>query len=44
MIDLDSHEVIGLHFGGRYGVGNHAVPLWTLTDDALLAAGEVNFQ
>ena len=43
VVDLETHEVIGLHFGGRYGVGNFAVPLWTLTDDPLLRAGEVCF-
>jgi len=44
VISLDDHRVIGLHFGGRYGIGNYAVPLWTLTDDPLLRAGAVNFQ
>ena len=43
VIDLDTHDVIGLHFGGRYGVGNYAVPLWELTQDPLLRAGDVNF-
>jgi hypothetical protein len=37
--------VIGLHFGGRYGHGNYAVPLWMLSADPLLAAkGGINFQ
>ena len=44
VVDLETHEVIGLHFGGRYGVGNYAVPLWMLTADPLLAKGEVNFR
>jgi hypothetical protein len=35
--------VIGLHFGGRYGHGNYAVPLWMLTADPLLVTGGVNF-
>jgi hypothetical protein len=43
VVDLETHEVVGLHFGGRYGVGNYAVPLWTLRADALLAKGDVNF-
>jgi Trypsin-like peptidase domain len=44
VVDLETHQVIGLHFGGRYGLGNYAVPLWRLTTDPLLAKGEVNFQ
>jgi hypothetical protein len=44
LVDLDTHRVVGLHFGGRYGVGNYAVPLWTLTDDPLLRTGDLNFQ
>jgi len=38
------HQVIGLHFGGRYGHGNYAVPLWMLSADPLLAKGGINFQ
>ena len=44
VVDLETHQVIGLHFGGRYGLGNYAVPLWMLTADPLLAKGEVNFR
>ena len=44
VVDLESHQVIGLHFGGRYGVGNYAVPLWMLTGDPLLEKGALNFQ
>jgi S1-C subfamily serine protease len=43
VVDLETHQVIGLHFGGRFGVGNYAVPLWTLADDPLLREGELNF-
>ena len=43
VFDLETHAVIGLHFGGRYLIGNNAVPLWRLTGDALLRAGGVNF-
>jgi Trypsin-like peptidase domain len=43
VFDLETHEVVGLHFGGRYLTGNNAVPLWRLTDDELLRAGGVNF-
>ncbi|MGW1375961.1 trypsin-like serine peptidase [Streptomyces sp. NPDC002446] len=43
VIDLTDHRVLGLHFGGRYGSGNFAVPLWQLVDDPLLARAEINF-
>ena len=42
LLDLETNRVIGLHFGGRRGVGNYAVPLWMLTADPLLA-GDLNF-
>ncbi len=44
VVDLETHQVVGLHFGGRYGVGNYAVPLWQLTDDPLLRGAGLNFQ
>ncbi|KOG46866.1 trypsin-like serine peptidase [Streptomyces decoyicus] len=43
VIDLTDHRVLGLHFGGRYGFGNYAVPLWQLVDDPLLDRAGVNF-
>ncbi|MBT2443121.1 trypsin-like peptidase domain-containing protein [Streptomyces sp. ISL-36] len=43
VFDLADHRVLGLHFGGRYGLGNFAVPLWELVDDPLLARAEVNW-
>jgi len=43
VVDLETHQVIGLHFGGRFGVGNYAVPLWMLAGDPLLREGELNF-
>jgi S1-C subfamily serine protease len=43
VLDLETHQVVGLHFGGRYLSGNNAVPLWRLTGDELLRAGGVNF-
>ena len=42
-MDLETHQVIGLHFGGRFAVGNYAVPLWMLAGDPLLREGELNF-
>ncbi|MFF3455186.1 trypsin-like serine peptidase [Streptomyces sp. NPDC002730] len=43
VFDLVDHRVLGLHFGGRYRLGNYAVPLWQLVDDPLLRRAEVNF-
>ncbi|MEN8652776.1 serine protease [Streptomyces sp. 21So2-11] len=43
VFDLTDHRVLGLHFGGRYGSGNYAVPLWQLVDDPLLRRAGVNF-
>ncbi|MGW6454951.1 trypsin-like serine peptidase [Streptomyces sp. NPDC055078] len=43
VFDLTDHRVLGLHFGGRYGTGNYAVPLWRMADDPLLRRAEVNF-
>ena len=43
-MDLETNLVIGLHFGGKYEVGNYAVPLWMLADDPLLKAGGIDFR
>ncbi|MFD5322320.1 trypsin-like serine peptidase [Streptomyces sp. NPDC127092] len=43
VFDLTDHRVLGLHFGGRYRIGNVAVPLWELVDDPLLAQAKVNW-
>lgn len=43
VFDLETHDVIGLHFGGKYLQGNNAVPLWTLTEDELLRHAGINF-
>src|SRR5207247_10401286 len=43
VVDLETHHVIGLHFGGRYLEVNKAVALWRLTGDALLTKAKVNF-
>ena len=40
MFDLDTGEVLGLHFGGRYHERNYAVPAAALArDDRVIAAG-----
>ncbi|MFJ8016961.1 trypsin-like serine peptidase [Streptomyces sp. NPDC096339] len=43
VFDLADHRVLGLHFGGRFGSANYAVPLFELTDDPLLERAEVNW-
>jgi hypothetical protein len=43
IFDLETHHVLGLHFGGRYRVGNHAVPMWRLVDDDLVGPADLNF-
>ncbi|GAA3388229.1 serine protease [Streptomyces roseoviridis] len=43
VFDLTDHRVLGLHFGGRYRMGNVAVALWELLEDPLLAKANVNW-
>jgi len=44
VVDLETHRVLGLHFGGRYMEKNHAIPLWTLRADPLIARAALNYQ
>jgi len=44
VFDLNTHRVLGLHFGGRFLEKNHAVPLWTLQSDDLVKRARLNFQ
>jgi hypothetical protein len=43
VVDLATHQVLGLHFSGGYRESNYAVALWKLTDDPLLRAAGVQF-
>jgi hypothetical protein len=43
VVDLDTNQVIGLHFAGMYMQYNEAVALWRLVDDPLLTGAGVNF-
>jgi hypothetical protein len=43
VVDLDTNQVIGLHFAGMYMQYNEALALWRLVDDPLLTAAGVNF-
>lgn len=44
VIDLQTHRVLGLHFGGRFMQKNRAVPLWRLQNDPLVKQARLNFQ
>ena len=37
IVDLETHQILGLHVSGRYLENATAVPLWMLRDDPLLA-------
>ena len=43
VIDLETHKVVGLHFGGRFGQRNYAVMLSKLTADPLIKKAKINF-
>lgn len=43
VMDLDSHRIIGLHFGGSYQKFNNAVALWELRDDPLIQFAGLQF-
>jgi len=43
VVDLDSHGIIGLHFGGRYQQLNNAVALWDLRNDPLVQLAGLQF-
>lgn len=43
VIDIESNQVIGLHFSGSYLESNRAVALWKLAADPLLKKAGVNF-
>jgi V8-like Glu-specific endopeptidase len=43
VVDLETHQVLGLHFGGRFLEKNHAVPLWTLQNDDLVKRSKLNY-
>jgi len=43
VVDLQTHQVIGLHFEGYYLQYNRAFSLWALTDDPLLKKAGVTF-
>jgi V8-like Glu-specific endopeptidase len=43
VLDLDSHRILGLHFGGTYQKSNQAVALWDLRNDPLIQFAGLQF-
>ena len=43
VFDLETHQVIAVHYSGRYLAANNAIPLWSLFGDELLRKAKVNF-
>jgi hypothetical protein len=43
LVDLETHQVLGLQLCGRYLESSTAIPLWVLRDDPLLRRCGVNF-
>lgn len=43
IIDLETHQVLGLHQSGRYLDVGTAIPLWVLRDDPLFRRANVTF-
>jgi hypothetical protein len=43
VVDLESNQVIGLHYAGLYTRFNQGIALWKLTDDPLLTGAGANF-
>jgi Trypsin-like peptidase domain len=43
LVDLETHQVLGLHLSGRYLETGSAIPLWNLRDDPLFRRAGVTF-
>jgi hypothetical protein len=43
VIDFDNHRVVALHYQGRYGVANYAVPLWLVKDEPFFSDNGITF-
>jgi len=43
ILDLETHQVIGMQVSGRYMETNTAIPMWALRDDPLLQKAGVTF-
>ncbi|MDB5530344.1 MAG: Serine protease [Devosia sp.] len=43
VINFDNHRVMALHYQGKYGAANFAVPLWLVKDDPFFTSNDVVF-
>ena len=43
IVDFEKRRVVGLHYAGKYGEWNNAVPLWKFREDPVLADNGVEF-
>lgn len=43
VIDFENHRVVALHYAGRYGDANYAVPLWLVKDEPFFTDNGVTF-
>lgn len=43
IVNLETHRIVGLHFGGRFRITNEAVNLTKLASDPLIKKAELNF-
>jgi hypothetical protein len=43
LIDLKTHQVLGMHLTGRYLEAGTAIPMWLLRDDSLLREAGATF-
>ena len=43
VFDFDTHCVVAIHYKGRYGVENSAVPFWLVKDEAFFAENGIRF-
>ena len=43
LVDLETHQVLGLHLSSRYLETGTAIPLWVLRDDPLMRRAGVTF-
>jgi glutamyl endopeptidase len=43
VVDLESHRAVALHYSGKHGQANYAVPLWLIKDDPFFTDNQLKF-
>ena len=43
VVNFDNHRVVALHYMGKYGVANYAVPLWLVKDEPFFTDNGITF-